>query len=86
MFYISKEVIKIVPALRFLKNRNVRRRIILKYSIAAVLLVTMFTAGFVRVYVNTYNIMHEDKMVVFDLDRSEEGTRLTVLGHVFESS
>ena len=77
-------MIGIVRAFKFLKNRSVRRRIILKYSIAAVLLAVMFTAGFVRVYVNTYNIMYEDKMVVFDACRTEDGMTVTVLGHVFE--
>ena len=77
-------MIKIVRAFKFLKSRSVRRKIILKYSIAVVILMAAFAAGFVRVYVNTYNIMYEDKMVVFDIDRSEEGTSITVLGHVFE--
>ena len=78
-------MIKIVPPFKFFKIRakSVRRKIFLKYSIAAVLLTAAFTAGFVRVYVNTYNIMYEDKMVVFSVDRTEDGTSLTVLGHVF---
>ena len=63
--------------------RTVRKKEILKYSIAAALLVTMFIAGYVQVYVNTYNIMYEDKMVVFSVDRTEDGTTVTVLGHVF---
>ena len=65
-------------------SKSVRRRIYIKYGIAVLLLMTIFTAGFIRVWVNTYNIMYEDKMVVFSFDRTEDGTSITVLGHVFE--
>ena len=79
-------MIKIIPPLKFfrLRSRAERRRICLKYGISAAFLLTAFTAGFIRVYVNTYNIMYEDKMVVFDFDRTEDGARVTILGHVFE--
>ena len=63
--------------------KKIRKKDVLKYSITGVLLVTMFIAGYVRVYVNTYNIMYEDKIVMFDVQRTEEGTSVTVLGHVF---
>ncbi|MCH5192650.1 MAG: hypothetical protein J1F11_01725 [Oscillospiraceae bacterium] len=63
-------------------SRAVRRKIYLKYIIAGVLLMTVFMSGYVTVYVNTYNIMHEDKMVVFSVDRSEDGVSITVMGKV----
>ena len=74
------------PPFKFFKirSKSVRKRIILKYSIAALLLVTVFISGYVTVYVNTYNIMYEDKMAVFSVDRTDEGVRVTVLGHVFD--
>ncbi|MCH5347759.1 MAG: hypothetical protein J1E40_00420 [Oscillospiraceae bacterium] len=58
----------------------------MKYGITAVLLMAAFTAGFITVYVNTYNIMHEEKMVVFDLDKTEDGTSITVLDHTIKLS
>ena len=75
-----------IPPFNFFRcySRAVRKRIFIKYVIAAVFLMSAFTAGFIRVYVNTYNIMYEDKMVVFSFDRTEDGASVTVLNHVFE--
>ena len=54
-----------------------RRRII--YAALAVLLSFMFIYGYVTVYVNSYNIMNREPMVVFEFQRENGGFSLTVL-------
>ena len=58
-----------------------RRRIM--YSAAAVLLTAAFTVGFIMVYVNTYNVIHDKPMEVFDLDKTDESMEITVFNHSF---
>lgn len=58
-----------------------RRRIM--YSAAAVLLTAAFTVGFITVYVNTYNVIHDKPMDVFDFDKTDDSLEITVFNHSF---
>lgn len=58
-----------------------KRRVI--YSAAAVLLTAAFTVGFITVYVNTYNVIHDKPMKVFGLDKTEDSIDITVFNHYF---
>lgn len=58
-----------------------RRRVM--YSAAAVLLTAAFTIGFITVYVNTYNVIHDKPMEVFDFDKTDESIDITVFNHYF---
>lgn len=62
-------------------KRRFRRRVI--YSAAAVLLTAAFTVGFIMVYVNTYNVIHDKPMEVFDLDKTDDSIDITVFNHYF---
>ncbi len=59
-----------------------RRRIM--YSAAAVLLTAAFTVGFIIVYVNTYNVIHDKPMEVFEFDETDESMEITVFNHSFK--
>lgn len=58
-----------------------RRRVM--YSAAAVLLTAAFTIGFITVYVNTYNVIHDKPMEVFDFDKTDDSIDITVFNHYF---
>lgn len=58
-----------------------RRRVM--YSAAAVLLTAAFTVGFITVYVNTYNVIHDKPMEVFDFDKTDDSIDITVFNHYF---
>lgn len=58
-----------------------RRRVM--YSAAAVLLTSAFTVGFIAVYVNTYNVIHDKPMEVFELDKTDGSLEITVFNHSF---
>ena len=62
-------------------SERFRRRIL--YSVSAVLLTLAFTVGFISVYVNTYNVIHDKPMEVLDFDKTDESLEITVFNHAF---
>ncbi len=63
-----------------LKER-LRRRLLLSVT-AAVLLVGL-VSGLLRVYVNSYNILHAEPMEVFGVHETPEGTGVVILNKLF---
>ncbi len=61
-----------------------RRRII--YSIASVMLMAIFLYGFITVYVNSYNIMHEEPMIVLNFYQTSDGIAVVVFNHRYNIS
>ena len=61
------------------ETERLRRRLLLT---AAVLLI-IFTAGCMAVYINSYNILHAEPLKVFDLYRTPEGVELIFLGRLY---
>ncbi len=59
-----------------------RRRII--NSTAAVLLTAAFTAGFLTVYIRSYNIMHKEPMVLLEVDETQDGYSVVVFNRRFD--
>lgn len=63
------------------EGERFRRRV--RYSLSALLLTLAFTAGFIAVYVNTYNIIHDKPMEIFQINSTENGIEVTVFNHYF---
>jgi len=61
-----------------------KRRRLLLYSATALVLTTMFTVGFITVYVNSYNIMHAEPMEILGFYRTSEGIGIMFFNHFFE--
>lgn len=59
-----------------------RRRLL--YSVTALVLMTLFTIGFITVYVNSYNIMHIEPMEVLGFYRTDDGVGVMFFNHFFE--
>ncbi len=59
-----------------------RRRML--YSVTALVLMMMFTVGFITVYVNSYNIMHAEPMEVLGFYRTDEGLGIVLFNRFFE--
>lgn len=66
-----------------LTSQQKNRRLVL-YALTAALLMTAFTAGFITVYVNTYNIIHSEPMTVFSFCRTTDGIGVIFFNHFFE--
>ncbi|MBQ7981252.1 MAG: hypothetical protein IJ305_06580 [Oscillospiraceae bacterium] len=64
-------------------EKEKHRRLML-YSATALVLMTMFTIGFITVYVNSYNIMHAEPMEVFGFYRTADGIGVMFFNHFFE--
>lgn len=64
-------------------SKRERSRRTIMYSCTAALLMILFTSGFVRVYVNTYNIMHSEPMEVFAFSQTDSGAELVIFNHTF---
>ncbi|MDE5859985.1 MAG: hypothetical protein K2H23_06320 [Oscillospiraceae bacterium] len=62
-------------------SERFRRRIL--YSVSAVLLTLAFTVGFISVYVNTYNVIHDKPMEVLEFDKTDKSFEITVFNHAF---
>ncbi len=58
-----------------------RRRVL--YSCTAVLLMAAFTAGFIIVYVNSYNIISAEPMDVFSFYRSDDVTGFVLFNRFY---
>lgn len=54
------------------------------YSVTAVVLAAAFTAGFITVYVNSYNIISAEPMEVFRIYQSDDVTGVVLLDHFFQ--
>lgn len=61
-----------------------KHRRLLLYSATALVLTTMFTVGFITVYVNSYNIMHAEPMEILGFYRTSEGIGIMFFNHFFE--
>ena len=55
----------------------------MKYGITAVLLMAAFTAGFIIVYVNSYNIISAEPMEVFGFYNTDDVTGFVLFDHFF---
>lgn len=63
------------------ESERCRRRVI--YSVTAVLLMILFTVGFITVYVNSYNIIHSEPMEVFGFYRTSDGIGFVLFNKFF---
>lgn len=63
-----------------------RRRRRLLMSITAAVLLTGFAAGYMTVYINSYNILHAEPMEVFSLNRTSDGLELIFLNRLYTFS
>lgn len=66
-----------------LTEKEKHRRLLL-YSATALVLMTLFTIGFITVYVNSYNLMHAEPMEVFGFYRTADGIGVMFFNHFFE--
>ncbi len=60
---------------------RLRRRLV--YTATAAVSLTVFAAGFLRVYVNSYNILHAEPMKVFEVCETPEGKGIIILNRLF---
>lgn len=63
-------------------NEKRNRRAVL-YSVTAVILMAVFTVGFITVYVNSYNIIHAEPMEVFGFYRTSDGIWIVFFNNFF---
>ncbi|MCI9409999.1 MAG: hypothetical protein HFJ89_09330 [Oscillospiraceae bacterium] len=63
------------------ETERLRRRLLL--TVTAAVLLIIFTAGCMAVYINSYNILHAEPLKVFDLYRTPEGVELIFLGRLY---
>lgn len=63
------------------EKERLRRRLL--FTVTAAVLLIVFTAGCMVVYVNSYNILHAEPLKVFDLYRTPEGVELIFLGRLY---
>lgn len=66
---------------RMSEAKRLRRRLLL--TVTAAVLLIVFTAGCMTVYVNSYNILHAEPLEVFSLYRTPEGAELIFLGRIY---
>lgn len=62
-------------------EERLRRRLL--YAVTAAAATIIFAAGFLRVYVNSYNILHSEPMEVFGVYETPEGTGVIILNKFF---
>ncbi|MCL2054847.1 MAG: hypothetical protein FWG90_10510 [Oscillospiraceae bacterium] len=74
-------MMKLFSKITVTREEKCRRRAI--YAVTAVLLSAMFLYGFVTVYVNSYNIMNREPMVVFSFSKTEQGFLVVILNKEF---
>lgn len=55
-----------------------QHRLIIKV-LSASILISAFLIGCITVYTNSYNIMNKDKMIVFDYEKTDDETVITVM-------
>lgn len=60
-----------------------RFRRLVMYSCTAVILMAVFTAGFIIVYVNSYNIISAEPMEVFGFYNTDGMTGFVLFDHFF---
>ncbi|MCM1024191.1 MAG: hypothetical protein NC395_09055 [Prevotella sp.] len=58
-----------------------RRRLLL--TVTAMMLLTAFAAGYITVYVNSYNILNAEPMEVFSICRTADGVELIFLNRLY---
>lgn len=58
------------------------RRLVI-YSCTAVILMAVFTVGFIIVYVNSYNIISSEPMDVFSFYQNDDITGFVLFNHFF---
>ncbi|MDE6764060.1 MAG: hypothetical protein K2N26_08780 [Oscillospiraceae bacterium] len=63
-----------------------RRRRRLLMSVTAAVLLIGFTAGYMTVYINSYNILHAEPIEVFSLYRTPDGVELIFLNRLYTFS
>lgn len=61
-----------------------KRRRRLLYMVTVPVLLTVFAIGLITVYVNSYNIMHAEPMVVLSFYRTADGIGIVIFNHFFE--
>lgn len=66
------------------EKERFRRRLLLTATAAVLLIV--FAAGCMTVYINSYNILHAEPMEVFSLNRTSDGVELIFLNRLYTFS
>lgn len=69
---------------RIRSTKKERFRRILLYSVTAVVLTAVFIAGFITVYVNSYNIISAEPMEVFGFYRNDDVRGIVLFDHFFK--
>jgi hypothetical protein len=49
--------------------------------LSVIILLSVFIAGYITVYKNSYNMMNSKPMVVFDVNRTDDGLTVTILNN-----
>lgn len=68
--------------IRMSLEKRLRRRLL--YAVTAAVMTAAFAAGFLTVYVNSYNILHSEPMKVFEVCETSGGTGIIILNRLFE--
>lgn len=66
------------------EEERFRRRLLL--TVTAAVLLIVFAAGCMTVYINSYNILHAEPMEVFSLCRTPDGVELVFLNRLYTFS
>ncbi|GEM_PF-1779368 len=61
------------------KKQRQHRTVVLMLSV--IILLSVFIAGYITVYKNSYNMMNSKPMVVFDVNRTDDGLTVTILNN-----
>ncbi len=61
-----------------------RQHRILTEVLSLIILLSVFLYGYITVYKNSYNVMNNEPMTVFGVDRNDGGYTITVMNNEFE--
>ncbi len=64
------------------EKERLRRRLL--YTVTAALLLIVFSAGYLTVYVNSYNILHAEPMEVFGVYDDTDGRWVVILNKPYK--
>ena len=61
-----------------------RQHRILTEVLSLIILLSVFLYGYITVYKNSYNVMNNEPMTVFGVDRNDGGYTITVMNNEFK--
>jgi len=64
------------------EKERLRRRLL--YTVTAAVLVTAFAAGYLTVYIRSYNILHNEPMTIFSVYDGDDGSYVIILNKAFK--